>query len=230
MHDFVNGWNGLMEEAPWVAIFMFIIAPALSIAVFFWGRRWKMGRKRRLLKYASEIGFTFSSRTIQLKNPPKLVLFQSCHRVKNMMTGSMFGKRIEIFDQEYSIEKQAGSLYFARTIFRVEVEGGELPDFVMFSEGFMDRLFLKDIDFASAPIFSDQYWLNGSDQPRVRRLFNEELLIYFTRNKGLSVECDGMVLVVYYWNQTVHAEEMPDFIHTASEVYLMVMRSVDSSS
>ena len=56
---------------------------------------------------------------------------------------------------------------------------------------------LHDIDFVRFPKFSSQYRLTGEDEDFIRHHFTDEVLNYFTLNKGWSLEGIGYYLILY---------------------------------
>jgi len=76
-----------------------------------------------------------------------------------------------------------------------------LPEFVLEKTGALDLLKelggAKDIDFEEYPDFSNEYYLAGADEVKVRAFFSEQVIRFFERRKGFYVECKNNVLLIH---------------------------------
>jgi hypothetical protein len=77
----------------------------------------------------------------------------------------------------------------------------------------------RDIDFVRYPKFSKQYRLTGEDEDFIRRNFREEVLHYFTLNKGWSLEGIGYYFILYKRGLLLPPEETESLYARGMEVY-----------
>ena len=98
-----------------------------------------------------EIGPRFQSFLSRSKTP------------RNILTGMMFDRPLWMFDFEYRVYRNRSSQYYATTAARIDTEGLGLPSFSM-TLGTFGSSFTSDIDFGSAPMFSDHYHLIGDNE------------------------------------------------------------------
>jgi hypothetical protein len=77
----------------------------------------------------------------------------------------------------------------------------------------------RDIDFVRYPKFSKQYRLTGEDEDFIRHHFSEEVLHYFTLNKGWSLEGIGYYFILYKRGLLLHPEETEALYGRGMEVY-----------
>ena len=89
-----------------------------------------------------------------------------------------------------------------------------VPEFKLEKTGALDMLKeiggSKDIDFDEYPIFSNEYFLTGSDEQAVRTFFKDPLLKLFERKKGYYVECKNSVLLLYRRIDLLSIQEIED--------------------
>jgi hypothetical protein len=88
----------------------------------------------------------------------------------------------------------------------------------------------SDIDFVRFPKFSGQYRLTGGDEEYIRHHFNDEVLNYFTLNKGWSMEGLGFYLLFYRKGMLIPSAQIEDFYKRGQEVYAMMTDENANSS
>jgi hypothetical protein len=76
-----------------------------------------------------------------------------------------------------------------------------------------------DIDFVRYPRFSGQYQLTGGDEEYIRHHFTDEVLNYFTLNKGWSMEGLGFYLLFYRRGTLIPTDQIETFYRRGQEVY-----------
>jgi len=76
----------------------------------------------------------------------------------------------------------------------------------------------QDIDFSSDPIFSGQYLLQGSDEEKIRGIFNKNILSYY-RHLGMGTEGNGEQLLFYKPSERLSPENIPSFIEQGLHVF-----------
>ena len=125
-----------------------------------------------------------------------------------------------LFDYSY---QDYGSKHATRqTVFFVQSRHMTLPGLRLQPETLAHKLGelfgYDDIDFVRFPKFSKQYRLTGDDEEYIRHHFTDDVLNYFTLNKGWSVEGIGYYLVVYKRGMLLPSEEALHLFHRGMTV------------
>jgi hypothetical protein len=143
---------------------------------------------------------------------------------------------ISIFD--YSYQRWGGGTGSEnrtyQTVFFLQSGQLGLPEMWMKPETITHKLGellgFTDIDFVRFPKFSGQYRLTGGDEEYIRHHFNDEVLNYFTLNKGWSMEGLGFYLLFYRKGMLIPSAQIEDFYKRGQEVYnLMTDQKANSS-
>ena len=96
------------------------------------------------------------------------------------------------------------------------------PDLMMMPDSFALKLpkvlGMKDIDIADAPEFSKRYFLNGSDEAAIRRLFRREVTDAFMLRNDWCVEAHRDVIVFWIKDRRVPPNEIRPFLGETVEL------------
>jgi hypothetical protein len=120
---------------------------------------------------------------------------------------------ISIFDFEYVKGKSRERNTTRQTVFFFRSRALGLPEIYMRPENFLHRIanYLKisqDIDFEKYPDFSKQYLLQGEDEAYIRHTMNDEVLQFFTTEKGWTLEAINFFLLFHQENQLLKPWEI----------------------
>lgn len=133
---------------------------------------------------------------------------------------------ISIFDYQYtkwSERNTAKNKMTYQTVFFIQSQQLSLPEILLQPETFMYKigeiLGFKDIDFVRFPKFSGQYRLTGGDEEYIRHHFTDEVLNYFTINKGWTVEGLGFYLVIYRQGLLIPSAQIEEFYQQGQQVF-----------
>ncbi|MEM9835212.1 MAG: hypothetical protein AAF828_01840 [Bacteroidota bacterium] len=133
---------------------------------------------------------------------------------------------IRIFD--YRFLKWAGKRVkrYEQTVFYLHSTQLGLPEMWLQPETILHKigeLFGRgDIDFVRYPKFSGQYRLTGEDEAYIRHHFTDEVLNYFTLEKGWSLEGVGYYMVLYKKNQILGPKSIKSFYLKGMEIFKML--------
>jgi len=98
-----------------------------------------------------------------------------------------------------------------------------LPEFLMEPETFFHRvaeiLGREDFDFEAFPKFSQQYFVGGDDEERVRNLFTKKLLRRFTLEKNYTLEGVNYYLLFYRMYGQLKYHEVLKFYRSGMKIY-----------
>ncbi|MFT7121760.1 MAG: hypothetical protein ACJAZ9_001946 [Neolewinella sp.] len=129
-----------------------------------------------------------------------------------------------IFD--YSFKKFGGSANnntVYQTVFFIQSANLGLPELWMKPETIAHKLGellgFGDIDFVRYPKFSGQYRLTGEDEEYIRHHFTDDVLNYFTLNKGLSMEGLGFYMIFYRKGTLIPSVQIEQFYNRGKEIY-----------
>jgi hypothetical protein len=139
---------------------------------------------------------------------------------------------VNIFDYQYVISTGKSSHTFRQTVFFVNSKMLGLPEFYMKPENFLMRLGryigIDDIDFERFPEFSRQYWLKGDDEDYLRYTMNDDVLQFFTLEKGWHMEAVNYYFVLYKHNVVFHPNSIASFYRTGMRVFDLMKSEKES--
>ena len=122
---------------------------------------------------------------------------------------------INIFDYKYTISTGKSSVSYDQTVFFVNSKKLGLPQFYMKPEHFGHRIAAylgwEDIDFEQYPSFSENYHLTGENEDFIRHTFNDQILKFFSKTSGWSIEAANYYLIFYSHNSLVPENILYDF-------------------
>tara|TARA_Y100001934_G_C12169221_1_gene685865 strand:+ start:99 stop:884 length:786 start_codon:yes stop_codon:yes gene_type:complete len=130
--------------------------------------------------------------------------------VSNLMQGEVRNTKFAIFDREYTDRCRDSYTTEKYTAIYFSSEKLNLPRFTLKPEGFGDQVATlanlnlitikseyQDIDFTSHPEFSKRFLLQGEDEQKIRTVFTDKLLDYFSTHEKITIEGKGKDLLVY---------------------------------
>ena len=134
---------------------------------------------------------------------------------------------VAIFDYSYQIWGSSGKDdRVHQTVFFLQSAKLGLPELWLQPETIVHKLGelvgFTDIDFVRFPKFSGNYRLTGGDEEYIRHHFNDEVLNYFTMNKGWSMEGIGFYLLFYRKGTLISSAQIEQFFKRGQEVYKMM--------
>lgn len=134
---------------------------------------------------------------------------------------------ISIFDFEYVVGKNRERNTLRQTVFFFRSRALGLPEMYMRPENVFHRIanYLKlsqDIDFEAFPDFSKQYLLQGEDEAYIRHTMNEDVLQFFTTEKGWTLEAINFFLLFHQHNQLLKPWEIKRLIQKGLKLHEML--------
>ncbi len=213
-----------------IVAFIIMAAAALIGGLIFWGHR--AGRKRReaFEHLAFELRCSFSpdgDATLFSKlEGYKLFSIGHSKRMTNILRGSMHGGKAAIFDYQYTIGGGQHSHTYRQTVLCFDLEGRALPAFSLRPERAWHRIGAvvgyEDIDFDRHPEFSKAYFLKGEDEYGVRRIFTDDVIAFFERERGLCMEGGAGYLLLYREQKRIKPEEIRSFLEKGTRILELV--------
>jgi hypothetical protein len=193
-------------------------------------------RTEGMQRVAEELGFEFSPKgdgplltELSLFN-----LFTQGHsrRLYNLMRGEANNLEVDIFDYTYVTGSGKSSHTWKQTLVCFGMREASLPSFSLRPETFWDKIGTwfgyQNIDFDTNPAFSDKYLLRGRDEEAVRALFGEDVLGFFERQPGLSIEGYGHRLIFYRQSKRVDPDNIRGFLEEGFKVLALFRPPADA--
>ena len=194
-------------------------------------------RLKKLKDFAEQMGMEFSAKgdSALLESLSAFDLFsQSGVKITNVLHGDSeqlgYGEDFEVRILEHIYS--SGESTISQTVICFRSPQLSLPDFSMRPEHFFHKigsvLGYQDIDFESHPTaveFSKKYLLRGKDEQKIRALFTDTVLTFFSVDRDkVWLEGSGDQLISYRWCQLIEPEDIPAFMKEGFEVFRLFAR------
>ena len=119
---------------------------------------------------------------------------------------------IKIFDYQFETGHRDQRRIVAQTVFLMKSKDLGLPQFVMKPESIWHKITSyfgkQDIDFDRFPKFSGNYLLQGEDEEYIRFKMSDEILHFFSRERGWHMEGVNYYLILYKENHRLRANSV----------------------
>lgn len=180
-------------------------------------------RPEELRQTAYQLGMEYSERDdygmIGLLRDFQLFSRGGRKEITNLMTKTspLMEDRFHIFDYKFTISTGKSSRTFRQTVMFINSKQLSMPEMLMKPEHFFNKIgswlgLQQDIDFVEHKEFSENYLLQGEDEPRIRRTMNqEEIVRFFTVEKDWHLESVGFYLIFYQNDHVFQPHEIKFF-------------------
>jgi hypothetical protein len=192
------------------------------------------GRKKRLQSFqafAAQNGWAFvpnmaienfqGSDSYELFNPRK----GYSKRITALMKRPFEDGEAFIFDYSYTVNDRRNRNHYDCTVLAFQTPHLQLPYFALYPESFFSLLGeyfgYHDINFASHPNFSENFKLCGKDEEQLQKLFQPQVLTFFEKMQGVSVDGGGNYLFMYKKNNVIPLESLNPSIKDANNAYAL---------
>ncbi len=176
-------------------------------------------REGQLRAVAHRLGMTFSPAE-SYSNRNLLSDFELFRKGRNRLFTNIMQKAdewmendIQIFDYQFVTGHSNSRRKVAQTVFFIRSKTLGLPQFVLKPETIFDKIASyfgkQDIDFERFPKFSGQYLLQSEDEEYMRFKMTDEVLHFFSRERGWHMEGVNFYLVLYKKNHRLRASAIP---------------------
>lgn len=205
-----------------------LLVALILVAVWYYEKK----RSAALEAVAGALNFSFS-----LKGDASLPakhqhfhLFAKGHskKTRNVMRGKSGALEVTIMDYKYTVGSGRSSNTYAQTVIAVKSDL-DLPAFNLGPEYLFHKIGsvfgYQDIDFNTHPDFSRQYLLRGPDEEAVRKFFDPELLEFFEKREGISVEAMGNEFIYYAKNKKTAPKDIQASLQDAINLYGLIKRT-----
>jgi hypothetical protein len=190
---------------------------AVIILVVYFSVRHEKKRTEALQQTAIMRGFFFTSKPdpgILPSETSDLHLFKRghAHRVVNLMQKPGEPVSEMIFDYIYVTGSGKNRSTHKQTVFLFQTSRHEFPEFELRPEHLFHKIGqafgYQDIDFEAHPEFSKKYILRGKNEAMIRKFLTPDLISVFENEIGLSAECAGHLLIIYYSGKRIASDQI----------------------
>ena len=119
---------------------------------------------------------------------------------------------IKIFDYQFETGHRNERRTVAQTVFLIKSKDLGLPQFLMKPESIWHKITsyfgAQDIDFERFPKFSGNYLLQGEDEEYIRYKMSNEVLHFFSKERGWHMEGVNYYLILYKENHRLKANSV----------------------
>lgn len=126
-------------------------------------------------------------------------------RIFNLMRKPITGGEIALFDYSYRTGSGKNSSTHCYTALLISDDMLNLPGFFLIPESIFHKIGnvfgYHDIDFDSYPNFSKRYLLRGSDEEKIRALFNYETIPFYEHRRNTETEGIGGYFLYHFGRQ-----------------------------
>jgi hypothetical protein len=216
-----------MESRKMIVWIILAGVAVLFIAVY--GTTWYMGKKRAkaLQALAPALSFTFtaSGDDMLIGELGEFHLFSQGYRrrISNVLQGKFNLVPVTVMDYKYTTGGGKSSHTWTQTVLVFDSDKLQLPRFLLRPENLFDKIEsafgYKDINFDTAPVFSEKYLLRGENEAAVRSAFNAGILQYYEQHPGLSTEADGKKLIFYRTSKVVPPDKIQAFLQEGYDAF-----------
>ncbi len=206
---------------PAVLVFAAIIVLMVVFAVA--NVRKERERTRALSAFAAAAGLSFDAQgdVAAIRARGDVQLFERGHsrRARNVMAGRLGDRDVIVFDYSYTVGSGKQRNSTEQTVVLVPLLDRSLPGLQLAPESPITRMAEKfgyqDIDFASAPEFSQRYVVQGQDVAAIQAALERGASTWFAAHEGWSVEARSRSAAIYRANRRPAPAEMRAFIEDA---------------
>ena len=208
-------------------LFLFIVFLVIGMVIYLIARTaLEQQRMEQLRAVADRMGFSFSAQAdpVLEGRVEGFRLFSQGHsrRIRNVMRRQIHDIDVTMFDYRYTTNHGKSSRILYHSVVLFETGRLDLPRFRLRPKHFFHRvanaLGWQDIGFEDHPVFSESYLLQGQNEDRIRHLFDEEALLYYSRHPDLHTEGYGQRLVFYRGGRRVGPQGMEAFLQQGLDV------------
>ena len=207
--------------------FIFLVFLVIGLVIYLIARAaQEQQRLEQLQRVADRMGFSYTAQAEaslwgQVEGF-RLFSQGRSRRIHNVMRRRIHDIDVTMFDYRYTTNHSKHDRVHYHSVVLFETGRLDLPRFTLRPKHFFHRvanaLGWQDIGFEAHPVFSESYLLQGRNEDRIRGIFDEEALLYYTRHPDLHTEGDGQQLVFYRGGRRVDPQGMEAFLQQGLDV------------
>ena len=168
--------------------------------------------------------FSPNGKNLSLDSLPSFHLFSlgRLPNISNVLHKSIENGEVWIFKYTYATGYGKNLSRHSQTVLLFDSKALTLPTFIVCPENILCKLGqifgCQDVDIGTHPKFSEEYWLKGDDEARIRQHFNHQTLAYYEKNLGLTTEGSGRHLIIYNQLRIISSKKIDEFLEQGIEI------------
>ncbi len=182
---------------------------------------------------ASSVGLYFRDKSPSSPYESDFPLFSKGIRreFEDVIYGKMDEIDVKIFVYKYEEIRGTNSLLTAnrQSFVLLQSSNINLPKFTLHPEDIFHKIGsifgYQDIDFNSHQEFSSKYLLRGDDEVSIRKLFNNAVLLHFTKNTRICVEACRDKFLYYHPRGVIRPKDIRSFLDEGMLVFNLFRNS-----
>jgi hypothetical protein len=138
--------------------------------------------------------------------------------------------KCNVFDVEFTEGAFIAKEVVKTTVMHIKLDS-EIPVFTLDKEGLLKFLYslagFKDIGIENHPDFNRRFYLSGPDEPAIRSLFTDELVLFLESNPYYHVESNGRSLLILKKERLLAVQEIKRMIYFGQQLqHLLQLREI----
>ena len=117
----------------------------------------------------------------------------------NKVTNILSNKHCSLFDIQFSEGELFAKQVIRASMLHISLEN-KIPEFTLDKEGIFEYIYhftgFKDIVIENHPDFNKRFYLSGKDETAIKKLFSDELILFFESNKYYHIESNKNGLLI----------------------------------
>lgn len=155
-------------------------------------------RQKSLQKIGADLGWEYQQKSkSNMKGLHTFGYFKT--RQINKVTNTLSNQQCSFFDIEFSEGEMIAKQVIKASMLFINLEK-ELPEFTLDKEGIFEYIYhftgFKDIEIDNHPDFSKRFYLSGKDKKEIKKLFTDELILFFESNPYYHIESSKRGLLI----------------------------------
>jgi hypothetical protein len=214
--------------------YSFLLLITVVLCVSLWAARAYENRRRQAYRKVARMrGLSFSP-TVEIDIEKEFRGFRlfsagAGKRVKNVIYGEVDSASVRVLDYFYRTGGGKSSRKRGQTVLIIHSQKFDLPSFALYPENIVHRIAnlfgTQDIDISFHRKFSNSYVLRGKNEEEVRRIFSDDILLYFEGHTGLSVEGRDKRVLFYRNGRLIGPSEISRFLMDGMKVMELFERT-----
>ncbi|MCR1025791.1 SulP family inorganic anion transporter [Cellulophaga baltica] len=136
-------------------------------------------------------------------------------------------RKKSVFDVEFTEGAFIAKEIVKTTVLHVRLDL-KIPVFTLDKEGLLEMLYklagLKDITIENRPDFNKRFYLKGANELDIKRIFSDELILFFESNPYYHVESNGSSLLIFKKERLLSVQEVKAMIYFGEQLHSLLKK------
>jgi carbonic anhydrase len=134
-------------------------------------------------------------------------------------------KKKSVFDVEFTEGAFIAKEIVKTTVLHIQLKQ-TIPVFTLDKEGLLEMLYkiagLKDINIDNRPDFNKRFYLKGENETEIKRIFTNDLILFFESNPYYHVESNGSALLIFKKERLLSVQEVKAMIYFGEQLHSLL--------